>query len=104
MRGVPVEDDGVKVTTQGGLFHLNVRLSADVKPLKKFVDSNDVAAMLVPGTVQVQDEAVRVTMRIVVVETSQILEASSGNSEPASQDSVQSAAEHAIADLETLNQ
>lgn len=74
MRGVPVHDDGVKVTNSNGLFHLNVRLSADVKPLKKLEDSDQGAALLVLGAVHVTDKMARLTLRIVVVVTSEIVE------------------------------
>ena len=110
-KDVQVPDDGMKVSQADGLFHLSVRLSADVRPLPQIPDdtgnlapgSQEGATLMVLGTVQLVDTQTRVTMRIVVVETSEILESSSGDADGVSEESVGNAAESAISDLSTLS-
>jgi hypothetical protein len=107
---VAVDDDGVKVTTGEGLFHLAVRLSASATPLPQVPDdtsnlpagSVEGAAYLILGTVQLVDDMTRVTMRIVVAETSEIKESSEGNANGSTADAVQSAAGDALAGLSML--
>src|SRR5450755_511831 len=96
-RDIPVDDDGVKVTTADGLFHLMVRLTADAKPLPQVPDdtsnlapgSVQGAQLMVLGTVQLIETQTRVTMRTVVVETSEIVEASSADASGVSVESIQ---------------
>ena len=111
-RNVPVEQDGVKVTKEEGLFHLMVRLTADAMPLPQIPDdtsnlargSVQGAQLMVLGAVQAIDGGTRVTMRIVKVETSEILQAGKGDAMgTANKDAVQAAAEDALAGLYMLH-
>ena len=109
-RGVPVDDDGVKVTTSSGLFQLMVRLTEDAKPLPQVPDdtsnlapgSVQGAMKMVLGAVQILDAACRVTMRVVNVETSEILETGKGDASGSTKDAVQAAAVDALAGLPSL--
>jgi hypothetical protein len=85
-------------------FHLNACLSADVKPLKKLEDSDQGAALLVLGAVQGIGRDGASHPDIVMVVTSEIVEAAEADAEPGNQDAVQSAAENGITELPTLNQ
>jgi hypothetical protein len=111
-RNVPVDDDGVKVTKANGLFRLMVRLTADAVPLPQVPDdtsnlapgSVQGAQLLVLGAVQALDGGTRVTMRIVRLESSEILQASKGDAMgTANKDAVQAAAEDALSGLEMLH-
>ena len=110
-RDVPMDDDGVKVSLSSDLYHLAVRLSADFRPLSQVPDdtsnlaagSVEGAMYMINGAVQLIGNAARVTMRIVSVETSQILEAGEGNaSGGAALDVIEAAAEDALAGLPSL--
>jgi hypothetical protein len=104
-------DDGVTVTAADGLYHLAIRLSKRATPLPAVPDdtsdlapgSVEGAAMLILGTVQLIATATRVTMRIVNVETSEILESSKGDADGVTEESVGDAAEDAISELPTLS-
>ena len=108
--GVPVDDDGVKVTGDNTMWHLMVRLLEDGTPLPQIPDDTSNLApgsvlgakRMVIGAVQNMSEATRVTMRIINVETSEILETGLGDATGGTQDSVQHAAEDAMAHLPTL--
>jgi hypothetical protein len=111
-RNVPVDDDGVKVTKAGDLFHLMVRLTADAAPLPQVPDdtsnlepgSVQGAQLMVLGAVQAIDGGTRVTMRVVKVETSEVLQTGSGDAMgTANKDAVQAAAEDALAALDMLH-
>lgn len=111
-RNVPVEQDGVKVTKEDGLFHLMVRLTEDAMPLPQVPDdTSDLAPasvqgawLMVLGAVQATDGGTRVTMRVVKVETSEVLQAGEGDAMgTANKDAVQAAAEDALAALDMLH-
>jgi hypothetical protein len=89
-----------------------VRLTADAVPLPQVPDdtsnlapgSVQGAQLLVLGAVQAVDGGTRVTMRIVRLETSEILQASKGDAMgTANKDAVQAAAEDALSGLEMLH-
>ena len=109
---VPVDDDGVKVTTVDGMFHLMVRLTADANPLPQVPDdtsnlapgSVQGAQLMVVGSVQRLDGGTRVSMRVLKVETSEILQSGQGDAMgTANKDAVQSAAGDALAGLDMLH-
>jgi hypothetical protein len=111
-RNVPVDDDGVKVTTVDSMFHLMVRLTADAMPLPQVPDdtgdlapgSVQGAQLMVVGSVQRLDGGTRVSMRVLKVETSEILQAGQGDAMgTANKDAVQAAAEDALAALDMLH-
>jgi hypothetical protein len=109
-RDVHVDDEGVKVSTDSGLYTLMVRLTADSQPLPQIPDdasglapgSMQGAMKLIQGTVQVGDGACRVIMKVTSVETSQILEVGKGDASGSTKDAVQAAAEDALAGLTSL--
>jgi hypothetical protein len=111
-RSVPVDDDGVKVTLVDGLYHLGVRLTADAKPLPQVNEddpSNQAsgavqgAKLMINGAVQIFGDQAKVSMRIVSVETSAILEVGQGTASGGSAvDVIQAAAEDALAGLPSL--
>lgn len=109
-RDVPIDDNGVKVTTADGLFHLMVRLTADSQTLPQVPEdtsnlppgSVQGAQKLVLGAIQLLDGACRVTMRVVQVETSEVLEAGKGDASGSTKEAVQAAAEDALAGLPSL--
>ena len=109
---VPVDDDGVKVTTVDGMFHMMVRLTADATPLPQVPDdtsnlapgSVQGAQLMVAGSVQRLDGGTRVSMRVLKVETSEILQSGQGDAiGTANKDAVQSAAGDALAALDMLH-
>ena len=111
-RNVPVDDDGVKVTTVDSMFHLMVRLAADGAPLPQVPDdtsnlapgSVQGAQLMVVGSVQRLDGGTRVSMRVLEVATSTILQAGQGDAMgTANKDAVQAAAEDALAALDLLH-
>jgi hypothetical protein len=111
-RNVPVAQDGVKVTKSDGLFNLSVRLSEDAMPLPPVPDDTSNLApgsvqgawLMVLGAVQAIDGGTRVTMRVVKVETSEVLQSGSGDAMgTANKDAVQAAAEDALAGLDMLH-
>ena len=105
-----MDDDGVKVTLEDGLFHLMVRVSAQGTPLPQVPDdttnlapgSVTGAKYLVQGSVQVIGDQSRVNLRLVSVETSEILETGQGNATGDVLAGIQGAAEDALASLPTL--
>ena len=111
---VPTDDSDVSVSVSDGLFHTSVRLSAAVRPVAQPPPPDDngdtapgsveAAPLLLMGTVQVVDDAVRVGLRIVVTETSQIVEAASGDADGTTTDAITNAAQIAIGGLPSLNQ
>jgi hypothetical protein len=110
-QNVEVPDSGVSVTvSKAGLFQLFMRMSSTGKALPQIpADTSNLpprsqqgAMLLLMGSVQVLDDATRVNMRVVVTETSEIVEAGTGDAQGSSADSVQIAAENAIAKLPTL--
>ena len=110
-RNVAIDDNGVSVSTADGLYQLSARISAQGKALPQVPDdtsgldpgSVEGAAFLVLGSVQVTSDATRVSMRLVVVETSEIKETGTGDASGAGTDAIQAAAEDALAGLPTLN-
>jgi hypothetical protein len=110
MRDVKVDDDGVKVSSSDGLFHLMVRIAADGTPLPQVPeDTSNLAPgsvtgarYLVQGSVQVIGDQSRVTLHLVSVETSGILETGQGNASGDVLAGIQGAAEDALAGLPTL--
>ena len=110
-KSVPTDDDQVKVTIQDGLFHLSVRLGAAVKPVGQTAPSDDgdapgsveAAPLLLIGTVQVVDDSIRVSLRIVVTETSAIVEAGSGDAVGSTAEAITDAAQIAVEALPSLN-
>jgi hypothetical protein len=111
-KDVAVDDDGVKVNLEDGLYHLMVRISRDGTPLPQVPDdtsnlapgSVQQAHYLLQGAVMLLDGACRVTMRLVSVETSEILETGKGDASASTADAVQAAAEDAVDCLPTLHQ
>ena len=107
-KGIDVDDDGVKVTNETGLYHLQVRLAGDGTPLPD--DPSNLApgslkgsAVGIIGAIQFAGTgATRVTMRIDVTETSEILDAGKGDADGVSEDSVGQAAEEALSNMRTL--
>ena len=112
-KDVPTDDSEVKATISSGLFHVEVRLSATVKPVSQPPPPDDsgenapgsveAAPLLLIGAVQVIDDAIRVTLRIVVTETSQIVEAAGGDATGTTPDAITDAAQIAIGGLPSLN-
>ena len=112
-KNVPTDDDEVKATISNGLFHIGVRLSATVQPVPQAPPDPDgdlppgsvqAAPLLLIGAVQIIDDAVRVTLRIVVTETSEIKEAGSGDATGTTTDAITDAAQIALDALPSLNQ
>lgn len=110
-KGIDVDDDGVKVTNETGLYHLQVRLAGDGTPLPPLPDdpsnlapgSLKGSAVGIIGAIQFAGTgATRVTMRIDVTETSEILDAGKGDADGVSEDSVGQAAEEALSNMRTL--
>jgi hypothetical protein len=110
-RDVKVDDDGVKVSTSSsGMFTFMVRLTADSQPLPQVPDdtsnlapgSVQGAMKLLQGSVQALDGATRVIMKVVSVETSEILETGQGDASAGTKDAVQAAAEDALAGCSSL--
>ena len=110
-KGIDVDDDGVKVTDETGLYHLQVRLAGDGTPLPPLPDDmSDIApgslkgsAVGIIGAVQFAGtEATRVTMRIDVTETSAIIDAGKGDADGVSEESIGNAAEEALSNMRTL--
>lgn len=111
MREVPVDSDGVKVTLSSGLYQVMVRLADNFMPLPQVpADTSNLAPgsvrgakYLLQGAVQIIEDQTRVTLRIVSLETSAILEAGEGNASGGTGvDGVQPATEDAIANLPSL--
>lgn len=111
-RNVPLAQDGVKVTKSNDLFNLAVRLSEDAMPLPPAPDDTSNLApgsvqgawLMVLGSVQAIDGGTRVSMRVVKVETSEILQTGQGDAMgTANKDAVQAAAEDALAGLDMLH-
>jgi hypothetical protein len=104
-------DDSVKVTLDSDLYKLAVRLSSSFNPLPQVHDDTQSlqdgsvqgAAYLLQGAVQIIGDQVRVTMRIVSVETSEILQASSADGSGSVLDAITGAAGDALAGLPALN-
>lgn len=109
-RSVPMWDDVVKVTLSSGMYRISARLSADYKPLSQVSDDTSKqpgsitgAMYMINGGVQLIGNATKVTMRIVSVETSEILESGEGSaSDGAALDIIEAAAEDALAGLPSL--
>jgi hypothetical protein len=102
----------VKVTKEDALFHLMVRLTAHATPLPQVPDdtsnlspgSVQSAQLMVLGAVQAIDGGTRVTMRVVKVESSEVLQTGQGDAMgTANNDAVQAAAEDALAGLDMLH-
>lgn len=110
---VPMDDDTVNATFDGGLYKFAIRLSRNFNPLPKVHDDTQSlqtgsvqgALYLLQGAVQVFGSTARVTMRVVSVETSEILQATSadGTSSSSIQDAISGAAGDALAGLSVLN-
>lgn len=108
---VPMDDDTVKVTLDSGLYKLAVRLSSSFNPLPQVHDDTQSlqtgsvqgARYLVLGSVQVIEDQVRVNMRIVSVETSEVLQASKADGSGSVLDAITGAAGDALAGLPALN-
>jgi hypothetical protein len=108
---VPMDDDTVKVTSSDGLYKFAVRLSSSFNPLPQVHDDTQSlqtgsvqgALYLCQGAVQIIGDQVRVTMRIVSVETSEILQASSADGSGSVLDAITGAAGDALAGLPALN-
>ncbi len=109
-RDVPMWDDVVSVTLSSGMYRISARLSASYQPLSQVPEdaskspgSITGAMYMINGAVQLIDNATKVTMRIVSVETSEILESGEGNaSGGAALDIIEAAAEDALAGLPSL--
>jgi hypothetical protein len=108
---VPMDDDTVNVTFDTGLYKFAARLSSSFNPLPQVHDDTQSlqtgsvqgAMYLVQGAVQIIEDQVRVSMRIVSVETSAILQASSGDGSGSVLDAITGAAGDALAGLPALN-
>jgi len=108
---VPMDDDTVNVTGDSNYYKLAVRLSSSFDPLPKVHDDTQSlqtgslqgALYMINGAVQVIEDQVKVTMRIVSVETSEILQVSSGSGSGSVLDAIRGAAGDALAGLPALN-
>lgn len=108
---VPMDDDGVKVTLSEGLYHLGVRLSSSFNPLPKVPDdpsnlppgSVQGAMYMINGSVQIIGDQVHVNMRIVSVETSEILQVSQADATGSVMDGITGAAGDCLAGLPALS-
>lgn len=108
---VPMYEDMVKVDGDSGYYKISCRLSSNFTPLSQVQDDKQSlstgsitgAMYMINGAVQVSGDQVRVTMRIVSVETSAILEASSGDGSGSVLDAIKGAAGDALAGLPSLN-
>jgi hypothetical protein len=108
---VPMDDDTVKVTLDTGLYKFAARLSSSFNPLPQVHDDTQSlqtgsvqgALYFVQGAVQIFGDQVRVTMRITSVETSAILQSSSGAASGDVLTGVTGAAGDALAGLPALN-
>jgi len=108
-----MDDDSVDASSDGGIYKFAIRLSRTFNPLPKVHDdtqslqtgSVEGAQYLLQGAVQIVESTARVTMRIVSVETSEILQASSadGTSSSSIEDAITGAAGDALAGLSALN-
>jgi hypothetical protein len=111
-KNVPTDGDDVTASVSSGLFHVGVRLSATVQPAGSAPppdadadpDSVKAAPLLLEGTVQVIDDQIRVTLKLVVTETSQIVEVGSGDATGADKSAITDAAQIALGALPSLNQ
>ena len=108
---VPMDDDTVRVTLSDGLYQIGVRLSSSFNPLPKVPDdtsnlapgSVQGALYMINGGVQIFGDQVRVTMRIVSVETSEILQSSKADASGSVLDGITGAAGDCLAGLPALN-
>ena len=108
---VPMDDNTVNVTLSSGLYQLAVRLSSSFNPLPQVPEdtsnlapgSVQGALYMINGGVQIFGDQVRVTMRIVSVETSEILQASKGDGSGSVLDAITGAAGDCLAGLPALN-
>lgn len=110
---VPMDDDTVNATFDGGLYKFAIRLSRNFNPLAKVHDdtqslqtgSVEGAGYLLQGAVQIIGNTARVTARIVSVETSEILQASKadGSSDSLIEDAITGAMGDALAGLPLLS-
>lgn len=109
-----MDDDTVNVTSDSGQYYkFFIRLSRNFNPLPKVHDdtqslqtgSVEGAAYALQGAVQIVDNLVRVTARVVSIETSEILQASSadGSSSSLIEDAITGAMGDALAGLPVLS-
>ena len=107
-----MDDDTVNVTGDGPLYKFFIRLSRNFDPLPKVHDDTQSlqtgsvqgALYALQGAVQIIDTQVRVTARVVSIETSEILQASSadGSSSSSIEDAITGATGDALAGLSLL--
>ena len=111
-KSIDVDDDAVTINEQGtGLYHFAVRMSRRNTPLPKIPDdtsdlapgSVEGAATLLQGALQILGDRVRVTMRLVSVETSEILEASNGDADGANESGIGDAVGTALDGMPSLS-
>lgn len=84
---VPMDEDSVNVNLDDGLYKVGVRLSRDFRVLPQVPEdtsnlapgSVEGALYMIIGSVQIVEQEVRVNLRIVSVETSEILQVGSGS-------------------------
>ncbi len=108
---VPMDDDGVKVTLSEGMYHLAVRLSNSFNPMPKVPDdtsnlppgSVQGAMYMINGSVQIIEDQVHVNLRIVSVETSEILQVSQADATGPVLDGITGAAGDCLAGLPSLS-
>lgn len=110
-KNVPTDGEDVTASIEGGLFHYGVRLSATVQPAGAAPPNPDAdpgsvtpAPLLLMGMVQVIEDAIRVSCKLVVTETSQIVEAATGDATGTDKSAITDAAQIALGDMPSLNQ
>jgi len=111
---VPIDDDTVNVTSDGGPFYrFFIRLGRNFDPLPKVHDDTQSlqtgsvqgALYALQGSVQIIETSVRITARVVSIETSEIFQASSadGSSSSSIEDAITGAMGDALAGLSALS-
>ena len=104
---VPTGGNEIDVTNEDGQFKYAVRLSSEFKPAGKVPDDPTpgtvtAASYLLLGSLQIVEDQMRVTARIVNVETSQIIEASKGDATGTTKETITDAAQIAFDALSSL--
>jgi hypothetical protein len=93
---VPTNGDDVEVSCEGGQFQFDVRLSDTAGGVQG-------SPLLLAGEVEVSEDGVKVSARVVSTETSQTVDESEGDADDATQESIAQAAETAFGRLESLS-
>jgi len=104
---VPTGGNEIDVTGEDGQFKFAVRLSSEFKPAGKVPDDPTPGTVtpafyLLLGMLQILDDQMRVTARIVNVETSEIIETAKGDATGTSKETITDAAQIAFSALSSL--